>query len=343
MTRRFTRWLGAALTAATLCASPPSFAQAGDGPTPEALAAARSLFVEGIDLEKEGDWEAALSRFMKVADVKMTPQVRFHIALCHEKLGRWVDAVNGFEFAEQEARAAGDHGRDVLENAPKRAEALRARLAHIVINVEGKVYTSKVFIDGNEVALALAGSSIPVDPGDHVIAVKRAGKTTFSEERSFDEAESQEITLEIDDPKPEPKPLPKPAVVPGGGDPSNPVVPDDPPQWIAYVVAGVGVAALGGAGAMWGLRQQRLSGLECDNNDFTGCDPAFRAQADDAKNFDFASKVLLGVGAAGVVTGVALWFVLSPEDDPSPTSTGATKASIGIVPSPTGVHVLGRF
>ncbi|HHH27045.1 MAG TPA: hypothetical protein ENK57_01680 [Polyangiaceae bacterium] len=328
-----------------------AFAQDDDedgGVTPEALAAARALFNEGIELEKEDRWDAALDKFEKVAAVKMTPQVRFHIALCHEKLGRLVDALNGFELAEQEARAAGDRARDVLRNAPKRAEALRARVAHVVIHVVGKVRTSKITIDGKEVALALVDSSIPVDPGDHLVEVRRDGTVIHSEELSLDEAEQTELTLEINDPEPPPKPDPKPDLTPDPVPKPNPdqtVEDDDPPQWVAYVVAGAGGAMLGGAGALWLLRQATLRAIsrECREPGFVECDPAQVGDADKAKQYDVASKALLGVGAASVAAGVALWFILWPDDEPSPTSTGAKKSELHVVPGPTGVTVLGTF
>lgn len=328
-----------------------AFAQDDDsGATPESLAAARALFNEGIELEKDDQWEAALERFEKVAAVKMTPQVRFHVALCHEKLGRLVDAVNGFELAEQEARAAGDRARDVLRNAPKRAEALRARVAHVVIHVEGTIRTSKITIDGKAVALALVDSGIPVDPGDHLVEVRRDGKVTHTEELSLDEAETTEITLEIDDPEPPPKPDPKPDLKPSptpDPDPSpNPiVVDDDPPQWVAYVVAGAGGAMLGGAGALWLLRQSTLRDISgnCQEAGFVECDPDDVDAANTAKQYDVGSKVLLGVGAASMAAGVALWFILWPEDEPSPTSTGAKKSELVVVPGPGGVTVVGTF
>ena len=77
------------------------------GQTPEELARARQVFNDGKLLEDKQAWDLALERFRAVARVKMTPQVRFHIALCEENLGRLVQAIKGFELAAEEARAAG--------------------------------------------------------------------------------------------------------------------------------------------------------------------------------------------------------------------------------------------
>jgi hypothetical protein len=344
MFARLARWICAVLVVVALGGARPALAQ--NEATPEALAAARALFTEGIELEKAGQWEEALAKFEKVAAVKMTPQVRFHIALCHEHLGRLVDAVNGFELAEQEARAAGQRARDVLENAPKRAAALRDRVAHVVLHVDGQVRTSKIYIDSKEVALALVDTSIPVDPGDHVIEVRRDSEVTFTEELSFDEAQTRELNLEINDPEPPPPPpppTPDPTVEP---QPKPPVTVDEgPPQWIAYVVAGAGAAVVGGAGILWLLRQSTLRNIssECEDPGFQNCDPASAGDADLARQYDIGSKVALGVGLAGVATGVALWFILWPDDEPNPASTGASKAQIRVAPSPTGLQIYGRF
>src|SRR5262245_10964847 len=53
--------LSIALAAASLAASPPGWAQ-----TPEELAAARQVFVEGKQLEGKGAWADALEKFKKV-------------------------------------------------------------------------------------------------------------------------------------------------------------------------------------------------------------------------------------------------------------------------------------
>jgi hypothetical protein len=299
-------------------------------PTKEELAAARALFDEALVLERDEKWSEALEKLERVGKVKMTPQVRFHIALCHENLGRLVDAINGFELAVQEARAVG--AKDVMEAAPPRAEKLRARVAQLTFSVEGTVRSSKVFIDGEEVSLALADTKIPIDPGEHLIEVRRDGKVTERREILVDEGETQTIRLRIDDPEPPPPPDPPPP-------PPDPVVvtPEVPPEdesvrIPAYVVAGVGVAGLLAAGVLWGLRESSIAKVRCDDpEEFTGCDPRDVPFAEEGERLDVASKVMVGVGGAALVTGVVLWFVLAPDD--APPKSGATRAVIDVGPS----------
>lgn len=326
-------WLTAALLGVSLTLSVPAVAQDEAPTTPapkreatkEELAAARQLFKEAKDLETEGEWEEALSRLERVGKVKMTPQVRFHIALCQENVGRWVDAINGFELAAQEALKLGEKGKDVAEAAPPRAEKLRAKVPTLKLTVEGKVRTSKVFIDGAPVSLALAGTLIPVDPGDHRIEVRRDGEVTQTLDITVAEAETESVELQIDDPEP---PDPKPEPWPVKPEPPPPPPPPEPGvgQWPAYVVAGAGVAGIVVGGALWGLRNSRISQVRCADG-FTGCNPDDEPLVDEARSFDLGSKVSFGVGAGLIATGAVLWFVLwEPEKDQPATGGNVSLA-----------------
>ncbi len=311
-------------------------------PTKEELAAARRLFTEAKDLEAEDDWAGALAKLEIVAKVILTPQVRFHVALCHEHLGRLVEAINGFELAVQEAKALGSKARAVVENAPQRAEKLRERVAQVQLRVTGKVRTSKIFIDGRAVSLALVDTEIPVDPGRHVIEVKRDGTVTDTRELDLGEGESEEVELAIDDPEPPPTPDPDPI-----RDPIPPPPPPDrgpkeqPSRVPAYIAAGAGVAILGGAAVTFALREATIANVRCfDRENYTGCDPEDEDTAALAETYDLTSKVLLGVGAGVLATGVVLWFVLAPDDDAAPSVAGG---KVGLVPVPGGFQLRGRF
>jgi hypothetical protein len=310
-------------------------------PTDEELAAARELFNEAKDLESEGDWAKALDRLEKVAKVVVTPQVRFHIALCHENLGRLVEAINGYELAAQEAERTG--AEEVIENAPPRAASLRKRVAHIVLEITGKVRVSKIFLDDRQVSLALAGTRIPVDPGSHRVEVRRDGEVTYEMDVELAEAEAHKLEIEIDDPKPEPTPDPSPNPKPGP-DP----IPKEPETEMkrlpAYILAGVGVASFITSGIFWGLRQTAVSNIAdgCeDPGSLTGCDPDDRELEDVAQTYDVAAKVFVGVGAVSLASGVVLWFVLAP-DDGSPT-TGNKSKKVSVTPTLGGLMISGSF
>ena len=71
------------------------------------LKKARAQFQQATELEQAKNWTAALQAFREVGQVRMTPQVRFHIAVCEEKLGRLVAALGGYELALADADKVG--------------------------------------------------------------------------------------------------------------------------------------------------------------------------------------------------------------------------------------------
>ena len=82
----------------------------------EVIAEARANFQRAIELEHVGNWSEAMKLFRKVGTVKMTPQVRYHIASCEENLGHLVVALGGYELAL--AQAEGLDGQWLLKTLP---------------------------------------------------------------------------------------------------------------------------------------------------------------------------------------------------------------------------------
>src|SRR5438445_12559377 len=82
-----------------------AYAQKAGGPSAKEMEEAKKKFFEGMDLEKEKKWGEALKNFQDVAKVRMTPQVRFHIALCEEMEGMLIEALRDFEVAERDDKA----------------------------------------------------------------------------------------------------------------------------------------------------------------------------------------------------------------------------------------------
>src|SRR5262249_47147754 len=96
--RHFRSRLVALLVATSIVpASLPVYAQKAGVPSKVDLEKAKKAFFEGIAFEEQKKWDEALKRFEAVAKVRMTPQVRFHIALCKENLGMLVEALHDFE------------------------------------------------------------------------------------------------------------------------------------------------------------------------------------------------------------------------------------------------------
>lgn len=321
-----------AIGAATTLGAPPARAQ-----TVEELTEARKVFGEGKALEGKGQWSDALEKFKKVAMVKTTPQVRFHIALCEENLGRLVSAIKGFDLAAEEARLAGSSAAEVEKLAPERASALRARVGKIRIEITGKQIDSRVVLDDVPIPGKELAAEILIDPGPHVIEVRgKDGKSTFKKSITIAEKASEQISVPIDDKEPPP---PATTVAP----PPPPPPPSRVPVWIA---GSVGAAAFATSAVFFVLRgntiSQAISAGGC-NQDFTNCDPAKKGEIDKLTNQGrtdgLLGGVFLGVGAASALT--AAGFLLAPIL--KKPAAGKPKAAVTILPAGPGVQILGSF
>jgi hypothetical protein len=313
--------LGVALSGA------PALAQ-----TAQDLAAARQIFNDGKELEKLRDWAGALEKFKKVAGVKMTPQVRFHIALCEENLGNFASAMRGFQLAAEEARLAGSTAAEVAEKAPPRVEALRKRIGMLKIEVTGKVITSKILLDGLPVVEASFGVELPVNPGDHVVEVNDAsGKSTFRKQLTIREQGAERVSVEIND---EPLPLPPPKVIIVAPPPTP-----QPSRAPVFIAGGTGLAFLLASGALFAAEQVTIFDVSkhCPPFVLPKCESAYKFEADLGQLYLTLSEISLGVGVAGLATAGILWFALTPK------KSAPSKAAISISPAGPGIVIRGVF
>ena len=324
-----------ALAGATGAGAPAARAQ-----TNEERTAARLVFVEGKQLEGKGNWAEALEKFKKVAMVKMTPQVRFHIALCEENLGKLVSATRGFELAAEEAKLAGSSAAEVEKLAPERAAALRGRLAKLRIEITGKLIDSRVSLDDTVLTAKDLGVELPVDPGAHVIEVRdKEGKSTFRKELTFREKGSESVEVPVDDKDPPPAPL---------GTQEAPPPPPPPSRTPVYVAGAVGAAAFAASAVFWVLRANALSQAMTEGGcqpDYTGCNPDKTNRINELKNQagtnGLLGGVFLGVGAAGAATAIGFLIASAVRKPPPPAAPA--KATLWLVPTGTGAQLVGVF
>lgn len=323
---------------------PSASATAAAAPSDEEKLAAKKAFDEGMELEKRDDYAGALEKFQKVGAFKMTPHVRFHIALCEEKLGRLVSALRGFELAVVEANRVGKEAQVVAEKAAARVDVLRKRVAGVRIEVKGTVLYSRVLLDGEPVQSRDWSTLINVDPGAHTVAVETDGAIAQKRELTLAEKGYEIVTLEIVDKE---KPMPTAtATVSATATVTAPPPPPPPSKLPVIVLGGVGVASLIGAGVFYGLRAGALGAFEeqCpidtyppDQNGVQHCPQGAEGARADAESFTIGAGVMLGVGVAALA-GAGAYFLLT-----QPKKGAPPKASIGVSVAPTSVRVFGKF
>jgi tetratricopeptide (TPR) repeat protein len=320
------RFVSSLVACTLLSASLPSYAQDA-----AALKNARAQFQQGTELEQAGNWTAALQAFREVGQVRMTPQVRFHIAVCEENLGRLVAALGGYELALADAdKVNADFRGEVEANIAK----LRARIPKLVIERGSGARSAAIELDGVAVGESSVGVAVPLDPGPHAVTAKAPNRKPFEANVTLEERQTARLVVELEE-------LPPELLLsrsPGAEKPPSKVVP--------FVIGGVGVASLVGAGVLFGLRQGALSDLEKACPSRTDCPADKQSRYDDLRFYHYGSQVALGVGVVALGTASALLFFQSRRKEP-PASGSAKLTVLPTIPvqasEPLGAVLRGAF
>lgn len=321
-------WLLCSLAA--LCGAP-NVTRAQGGAGGDEIKLAREQFGQALSLQTGGDWAGALALLKEVAAVKPTPEVRFNIAVCEERLGRLVAALGDYELAATDAQA--EKSEQVGQEVDARLEALKARLPRVVVQRGAGADSATISLDGVSLGDSVLNIPLPSDPGPHVVEAKALGFRPFK--HSFRVAEQQTSTVLV---KLEPEPEPEPTKA------------DEPPppgarqaaqgtRTAGFVVGGVGIASLLGSGTLFLLRQSTISDLDkqCGANRQT-CPDSSRSTVDRGKLYTTLGDVTLAVGAVGLGLGAALVIAGGHSSE---------QPSVAIAPSAFGANagasVFGRF
>lgn len=194
------RWTWRASAAVALCASLGAAPARADV---EAQSRLRLKFAEGYALEIAGRWADALDRFLEVSRARPTPEVEFHVALCQERLGRFVEAEQGYRRARERARDAGaaDAGEAraasralVVREAEERLADLEPRVPRLVVLISGDAADVEVLLDG---ATLPSPSPHRVNPGPHLVVAVREGLPVAAVAFAAQEARTRHVTLVV--------------------------------------------------------------------------------------------------------------------------------------------------
>lgn len=305
------------------------------------LSRARALFQQGTELEQAGNYAAALLVFREVGQVRMTSQVRFHIASCEEKLGRLVGALGGFELALEEAGSVGPEFQQELDG---RIEALRPRIPKLVIERGPGAQAATIELDGVQLGSSSIGSEVPLDPGPHTIVATASGYKPIRSTIEVAEREVKRVTLELEEVHVAPFPVPAPSkpIAEATTPPENDRTTSAPGRYrvVPYVLGGVGVAAFANAGLFYLLRWSKDADLKelCGSDrNCTNANPRPLVGDEVARSRDMhdqlmtystvmwlsAATGILAIGAAGT------WIVAGPKQQKPSTAWTVHPAAPG--------------
>ncbi|MFZ5893699.1 MAG: tetratricopeptide repeat protein [Myxococcota bacterium] len=297
-------------------------------------AAAEALFVEGRKLMEAGRYVDACPKFE--ASQRLDPGVgtMLNLAECYEKVGRTASAWAEFREVISAARAADSKEREAL--ARERAAALESKLSRLTIALSAEASATpgiEIRRDGAVVDSAELGTSIPVDPGKHVIEANAPGRQKWYKtvELNADNTQAQVLVPALT------------AVVDNTGPGTSGGVNVDAgtssssgstQRTIAVVTGAVGVVGLA-VGTVYGLQaSSKWDDAKKGCTDYPyGCSGKAVDEGDQAKKFGTLSTVGFAVGAVGLAAGAVLWFTAGSKTE--------QQASVGV--GLGNIVVKGRF
>ncbi|MCL2724059.1 MAG: PEGA domain-containing protein [Polyangiaceae bacterium] len=308
----------------------------------------KALFASGDKKFKAGDYAGALGDFEASNTAKASPQAQRYIALSHDKLEQYPDAVAAFEKFIADPAA----NKESVEEAKKRLDEIKAMPGKV--HVESTPAGAAITVDpGPEVpppggpaeGTVNAASTAPKAPqpaapeatqpaapttpstkstptdlelpaGKHTIRLSADGFESADKEIDVGYASKQDVRVELVKKEAPPPPPPPPVVAETPvAPPPPPPAPSPPPprsKVPAYITGAVAVAAAG-VGVGFGIAA--LSQQSDFNKNPTS------SRADRGENSALVADMMFGVAITFGVTSAVLWF-----SNDQPTSAKATPA-----------------
>ncbi len=292
------------------------------------LARARAQFDEALSLEVAEDFKGALAKLNEVAKVRLTPQVRFHIARCKERLQRYTEALGDYQLAEHaEPRLVPEELAEVV----RARESLQKRIPQLTLLVPKGGEGSRVELDGVLLGAARLREPVLVDPGSrHIVVTNKHGRLEQTLEVS--EGERLEIKLRVPESAKPPAPLPPP--------PRETA--ESPAPTYAYVAGGVGLAGVLGAVVFAYLRADAEQ--ELDDECLAGvCPERLRSTQTMGERASVLAPLSLGVGLVGLTVAGYGFFAPRGAKEQAKEAGGGWVWSVDATSDAVGVDVRARF
>jgi hypothetical protein len=291
-------------------------------------APAEALFREGRSAMKRGDYDLACSKFEDSQRQAPALGTLLNLALCQESRGKLGRAASLFgEFLER--APPDDDRRELVE---RHANELRPRVPVLILGSGTcKSEGCSVALDGKTVALGPTSTSLPVDPGEHVLLVSAPGRPVREVRVQLSEGQSLVETLrpgaaETLHRGTIPAAVPRAARPAPGSDRSQSEA--QPQRTTAYVVGSLGAASLaaslvtgGLALARWRTVEQHCSGDTCNS-------PGALSANSEGRTFSVISTITFASGVLGLGAGTYLYLSADARVSPRRGQGGASSLAL---------------
>jgi hypothetical protein len=277
----------------------------------------------------------------------MTPQVRFHIALCMEHVGLLTQALDGFTHAEQEAAGVAP---EVVAESREHIRDLEKRTPTVTIAAGGVERGDELLLDRRPIPLGNPPLPLRVDPGPHTAELRRGTEIVAS--ATFVAEPESTRRIELHDASAAPSP-PRPlstATTPTPRPPPVAPAPSHVQRTVGIAVMGVGGAALVATAVFAGLRAGALSDLDASCPTEPRCARSTSGTVDGivsrGKTYATLANVLGIAAGVSLLGGATLWLT-APSPAGRPASARRQGAHVGATPlvgvDGAGIGVAGSF
>ena len=326
---------------------------ANAAPPVAALNKARAQFQQGLALETAGDWAGALGLLQEVAGVKMTPQVRFNIAVCEEHLGKLAAALGDYQLAQAEAQE--NNATDVANQVTGRIDALRARISKVVIQRGEGAEFATISLDGVALGASSIGGEMPVDPGPHTVEGRAPGFNIFMTSFNIGEKEVKTVNVTLPRATASGRAAPVDGVTAsaggegevgadGGGLGEGSDAKQPKKNILPFVVGGVGAASLVTSIVFFGLRAGAVSDLdEACGPAHDHCPSSAESTFNRGKTYSALADITLAVGVLGLGGGAVLYFTQPKKAKAAPAASVTWGVTASAPSAPMGMSLVGRF
>jgi PEGA domain-containing protein len=281
---------------------------------------ARERFQRGVRFYREGNNDAALAEFVRAQELAPNFRILYNLGQVQAERN---DAVAAKRFFNQYLL---EGGTQISPERRSEVERSLLELAEKVAEIEVDVDApgTRVFIDDVFVGELPLAQPITINAGKVDLRLEHAGYVPARRELVIASGELRVVSLTLApeaEPEPAPAPLPPPRPTPTW---------DERPFWISLAAT----ASLGTATAAFAFATAFTDQPELAE------DPG---RARSARDRVRTYALLTGsFGAATLISaGAAAYFLLSRPDDSS--NKDGARVTAKVVPSPSGVYLLGTF
>jgi hypothetical protein len=328
----------AAMAFLVIAGAPPNAgAQAPGDRAAEETFAAQQLFDAGRAALEAGDHATALESLEASLALSPSPNTRLMLARALRESGRVAEALMEFDraaHAAEERMRAEPRFSVTRETAITERDAIRERVATVVISGDLEVSGIEVRIGDRALPIAGARVGIPVDPGTVVLRASAPGHLDFQHELELRAGETVHAVVTMQRAPAEPRgerDAPAPATesalalatatatVTGASDPVQGL------EVVAWTSSAIIAISVGAGIALLVAAQSRFDALSSLCGD-RPCAPALAGAVEEGRRFEGGLWAM--VATTGVATVAALIAFLSIADRDLPEATAARDGAL---------------